>query len=458
MKIRTAMTKRTGYRPTANKPALLLLLGALFTLLTQRPGFALTEPRRPPNIVLIFADDLGYGDLGCYGAGKIKTPNLDRLAREGVKLTQFYACAPVCTPSRAGLLTGRYPIRTGLVRVLSPGSKDGIDDGEATLAEALRARGYATTCIGKWHLGHLPPFLPTRHGFDRYFGIPYSNDMDKKEKGHPPTPLMRGEAVVEAPARQETLTRRYTEEAIAFIRESKDRPFFLYLPHTFPHVPLFASERFRGKSQRGLYGDVVEELDWSVGQILAALKDYGRDRDTLVLFTSDNGPWLIMGENGGSAGALRDGKTTVYEGGVRVPFLARWPGQIPAGRVCEEPAISVDLFPTLLGLAGGKPTGNRPVDGKDVLGLLTGKGQRDGQDFYFYNGEALRAIRSGRWKLLPPREIQGRQRPNELYDLLADPGESKNLADASPEIVQRLTDRARAFDEAARKGATAPKR
>ncbi len=281
--------------------------------------------------------------------------------------------------------------------------------------------------------------------------------MDKKEKGHPPTPLMRGEEVVEKPARQETLTQRYTAEAVRFIRESRDKPFFLYLPHTFPHVPLFASERFRGKSQRGLYGDVVEEAG------LERRPGAGRAERTRAgprhpgAFHQRQRAVADHGENGGSAGILRDGKTTVYEGGVRVPFLARWPGQIPAGRVCEDPAINLDLFPTLVGLAGGKPPVDRPVDGKDVLGLLTGKGQRNGQEFYFYNGEPLRAIRSGRWKLFPPREIQGRQRPNELYDLLADPGESKNLADAHPEIVKRLADQMRAFDNEARTGAAPPK-
>lgn len=414
--------------------------------------------KRPPNIVLIFADDLGYGDLGSYGARKIKTPNLDRMAAEGVRLTNFYANASVCTPSRAGLLTGRYQIRSGLTRVLFPYSKDGIEAGEVTLAEALRERGYATACIGKWHLGHLPPYLPTVHGFDRYFGIPYSNDMANEKRGDPPTPLMRDTSIVEQPAVQETLTERYTEEAVKFIRESKDRPFFLYLPHTMPHVPLHASARFRGKSAGGLYGDVVEAIDWSAGEIIKTLRRLGIDKNTLVIFTSDNGPWLIKKEDAGTAGFLRDGKMTVYEGGVRVPFIALWPGVIEAGFANDQPAIMLDLFPTLLELAGGTVSKERPVDGVSIRGLLTSGEKQTERDFYFYYLEELQAVRSGDWKLHLARKAKDVARPAELYDLAKDPRESRDLAAEHPEVVARLTSKAQSFDAQVRQGATPAKR
>lgn len=437
----------------------LLPLFAACVLLLAAPRAARAQNSRPPNIVLIFCDDLGYADLGCFGAEKIKTPRIDRMAREGVRLTSFLVAAPVCTPSRAGLLTGRYPIRTGLNRVLFPYSRDGIDAEETTLAEALRTRGYATACIGKWHLGHLPPYLPTRHGFDRYFGIPYSNDMRNARRGDPPLPLLRDEKIVEAPADQTTLTERYTEEAIQFLRENRNRPFFLYLPHTFPHVPLYAGPRFAGRSEGGLYGDVVETIDWSTGRLLQTLRELGLDDNTLVIFTSDNGPWLTQKENGGSAGPLRNGKTTTYEGGVRVPFIARWPGRIPAGRTVDAPAISLDLFPTLVALAGGAAAPARPVDGRNILGLLTGTGARDGSDdFYYYSGQQLQAVRSGVWKLHLPRRTPQGERPAELYDLRADVGEKANRAAAHPEIVRRLTEQARAFDAEARKSAPEPKK
>ncbi len=281
-----------------------------------------------PSIVILLADDLGYGDLGCFGHPTIRTPHLDRMATDGVKFTQYYAWC-YCSPSRAALLLGRLPVRSGLNRVLGPKSTGGIPDGEITLAAALRARGYVTMCIGKWHLGHRPQFLPTRHGFDHYLGIPYSNDMDRADLGEPPTPLIRDETVIEQPAVQDTLTRRYTEEALKFIRDHaagarRNHPFFLYLPYTFPHVPLHASPAFRGKSPRGLYGDVVEELDDSVGQILQLLRQEQLAPSTLVVFTSDNGPWLSQKWNGGSAGLLREGKGTTWEGGVRVPCLVAW--------------------------------------------------------------------------------------------------------------------------------------
>ncbi|MGB9625015.1 MAG: sulfatase family protein, partial [Phycisphaerae bacterium] len=264
---------------------------------------------RPPNLVILFADDLGYGDLCCYGHPSIRTPNLDRMASEGLRFTDFYSAAPVCTPSRAALLTGRLPIRSGMVgttrHVLFPDSKGGLPASEITIAEALKTKGYATACVGKWHLGHLPQYLPTRNGFDSYYGIPYSNDMK-------PSPILRNEEVIEEPAVQETLTPRYTDEAIKFIRREKDKPFFLYLAYNFPHVPLHVSDRFKDKSLRGLYGDVVEEIDWSVGEVLRTLRELGLAEKTLVVFSSDNGPWLIKNQHGGSAGLLRDGKGSTW--------------------------------------------------------------------------------------------------------------------------------------------------
>ena len=434
-----------------------LALGLALTTAAGRPAQA--QKQRPPNFVIIFCDDLGYGDLSCYGAEKIKTPNLDQMAREGVKFTDFYVTASVCTPSRASLLTGRYQVRSGLTRVLFPFSKTGIEAQEITLAEALKERGYATACIGKWHLGHLPPFLPTRHGFDYYYGIPYSNDMHSQRRGDPPIPLMRNEEIIEQPAVQETLTERYTAEAIRFIREHKDEPFFVYLPHTMPHVPLYASQRFRGTSARGLYGDVVETIDWGVGEILKALRQEGLAENTLVIFTSDNGPWLIKKENGGSAGPLRAGKGTVYEGGVREPFIAWWPGTIPAGRVCKQPAISMDLFPTFLKLAGGRPSRERRLDGRNILGLLTGEGWRRGKtEFFFYRGQRLGAMRSGKWKLHLPGRVRNQDRPAELYDLKADLGERTNLAKQRPKLLERLLARAREFDAEAKEGAPPQKR
>jgi arylsulfatase A len=404
----------------------------------------------PPNFVIIFADDLGYGDLSCYGAELISTPRIDQMAEEGVRFSDFYSLAPICTPSRASLLTGCYPMRVGLPNVLDPWSDIGIHPDEIALAELLKPRGYATACIGKWHLGHQAEFHPQRHGFDYYFGLPYSNDMHMTPKGNEGVPLMRGEEVIEKPADQSTLTKRYTEESIRFIRENKDRPFFLYLPHTFPHIPLFASESFQGTSDAGPYGDAVEEIDWSTGQILDALDECGLDRDTLVIFTSDNGP-ENRAVRESSAGPLRDGKFSTFEGGMRVPFIARWPKRIKPGTECREIAAMFDLYPTLAGLADANlPTG-RIIDGKDIWPLLAG--ERDARTphemLFYYRASQLQAVRSGKWKLIVDyadkkytsadrKEFELRKHEPHLYDLSTDIGETKDIANENPDVVERL--------------------
>ncbi|MBY0507930.1 MAG: sulfatase [Bryobacteraceae bacterium] len=395
----------------------------------------------PPNVVLIYCDDLGYGDLGCYGSA-IPTPNLDRLAAEGVRFTHFYSANPVCSPSRAALLTGRYPTRVGVSRVFFPADKVGLARDEQTLADLLKARGYATMCVGKWHLGHLPEYLPTSRGFDEYFGIPYSNDMN-------PRLMLKGTEAVEQQAVLETITPRYTEQAVGFIERNKAKPFFLYMPHTYPHIPLAASERFRGKSKQGLYGDVLQELDWSVGEVLAALKKNGLDKNTLVMFSSDNGPWFQ-----GSPGKLRGRKGQTYEGGVRVPFLARWPGKIPAGRVLDAIGSTMDLLPTIAGLSGAKLPA-KPLDGVDIWPLLSGQKKDHTREalLYFDNWD-LQCARLGPWKLHVGRynsfiygpapstgRVNLRLRPPELYHLVTDPDESFDVAAKFPDIVRDLESR-----------------
>ncbi len=423
-------------------PMVSVLAGLIFC------GSSRAGETHSPNFVILFADDLGYGDLGCYGHPTIRTPHLDRMAAEGLKFTQFYA-APVCTPSRAALLTGRLPIRSGLNQVLFPTSTGGISDGEITLAQALKARGYSTSCIGKWHLGHLPSYLPTRHGFDHYFGIPYSNDMDANKSGHPPIPLFREEKVIEQPAVQETLTLRYTREALSFIRNqratARAHPFFLYVAYTFPHIPLHASKAFRGKSPRGLFGDTVEEIDWSVGQILAALRDEGLAESTLVVFTSDNGPWLIQRLHGGSAGLLREGKGSTWEGGVRVPCLAWWPGTIAPGRTALDLASELDLFPTCLELANAGMPGDRPIDGVSLAPLLRGRSPSPRTHLFHYHDGELFAVRRGPWKLhlktINPASAQEKpvaQSPPLLFHLTSDPSEQFNVADRHPDVLAQI--------------------
>ncbi len=407
---------------------------------TAAAWLARAQPR-PPNIVFIYADDLGYGDLGVYGS-KIRTPNLDRMASEGVRFTQFYSANPVCSPSRAALLTGRYPTRTGVERVLFPRDTTGLAPSETTIAQMLKPSGYRTMCIGKWHLGHTAPYLPTTRGFDEYFGIPYSNDMK-------PTPLMHNTEQIEEPANLETLTARYTDRAVRFIEQSRGTPFFLYMPHTFPHIPLAASPRFRGKSALGLYGDVLEELDWSVGEVLSTLRRTGHEANTLVMFSSDNGPWYQ-----GSPGALRGRKGSTYEGGVREPFLARFPGRIPKGLVCQGVAGTIDILPTVATLTGAALP-KLPLDGIDIWPLMTGaRPSLDREALLYFDGWHLQCARWRQWKLhfarfntmaFNPAPPGGRVnlplRPPELYDVEGDPMESYDIAAEHPDTVREIQSR-----------------
>ncbi len=410
--------------------------------LGQIAASALAAPARKPNVVLIFADDLGYGDLGCYG-GKARTPNLDRLAREGMRFTQFLSANPVCSPSRAALLTGRYPTRVNMPRVLFPTDMTGLPEDEQTIAQTLKPLGYKTMCIGKWHLGHLEKFLPTNRGFDEYYGIPYSNDMQPRVLLHSVPGKVE---TVEETANLETLTLRYTEQATSFIERSKDSPFFLYMPHTYPHIPLGASPKFRGKSRQGLYGDVIEELDWSVGEIMATLKKHHLERDTLVLFSSDNGPWFQ-----GSPGALRGRKGSTYEGGVREPFIARMPGRVAAGKVCDSLSSTMDMMPTIAKLCGASLP-PKSLDGIDIWPLLSGqKTTLDREALLYFDAWNAQCIRKGNYKLhvsrynsqvYSPAPAAGRinlplPKP-ELYDLSLDPDESYDIAPENPEIVKEL--------------------
>ncbi|MCI0744717.1 MAG: sulfatase-like hydrolase/transferase, partial [Verrucomicrobia subdivision 3 bacterium] len=420
-----------------------------FALLNAAPA-----PPEHPNIVLIFCDDLGYNDIGPYKSAN-PTPNLDRLAREGIRFTHFYVAQPVCSASRAALMTGCYPNRIGILGALGPNATNGLHANELTVGELLKSRGYATAIFGKWHLGHHPEFLPTRHGFDQYYGLPYSNDMWPRHPSSkfPDLPLIEGEKSIELNPDQRKLTREYTERAVRFIRENRRRPFFLYLAHSMPHVPLHVSERFDRHTGRGLYADVVAEIDWSVGEVLRTLARENLDRSTLVVFTSDNGPWLSYGNHAGSAIDFREGKATVFEGGVRVPFLARWPGQIPAGSVCREPAITIDLFPTFARLSGATMPRDRIIDGKDIWPLLAGDPHATSphEAIFFYWGKELHAVRSGRWKLHFEHDYPSPEAPGadgkpakmgtkkiglELFDLVEDPAETTPLTEKA--VTNRL--------------------
>ncbi len=430
------------------------------------------KENQPPNIVIIFTDDQGYSDVGVFGAKGFNTPHLDAMATEGMKFTDFYVGSSVCSPSRAALLTGSYPQRVGIPQVLFPerlntawdpsqrSTKTGIHPDETTLPEMLKANGYATGAFGKWHLGHHKQFLPLQQGFDEYVGLPYSNDMRPgKKKGknpYPALPLMNGNKVERfMDDDQSMLTSIYTERAIDFIHRNKDKPFFVYLPHSMPHIPLYASEKFKGHSEKGIYGDVIEEIDWSVGQINKTLKDLGLEENTLVIFTCDNGPWLIFGEHGGSAEPLREGKFTTFEGGQRVPCLMKWPNVIPKGTVCHEIASTLDLLPTIASITGSTLPTNK-IDGHNIQDLISGKvgAKSPTEDFFFYRGWNLEAVRSGHWKLHLPHQynkvvesdsgnVHGRKGSKaeialSLFDLSVDPGETTNLANRHPDVVKTL--------------------
>lgn len=420
---------------------------------------------RPPNFVLIFIDDQGYQDLGCYGSPRVKTPHLDRMAKEGTRFTDFYAMAPICSASRAALLTGCYPARVGITGVLFPRHRIGLNPEEKTIARLLKAKNYATACIGKWHLGHHPQFLPTRHGFDHFFGIPYSNDMDPvagrsrdrdrawREKDVTPwnVPLMRDEVIVERPAQQASLTKRYTDEAIKFIESNAANPFFLYLPHTMPHIPLFVSPEFYDPDPHQAYAATIAEIDWSVGQILKTLKEQGIDDETLVVYTSDNGPWLGMKHHGGSALPLRDGKFSTYEGGMRVPCIMRWPGKVPADRVSGEVGAAFDLLPTFAHLAGVDLPSDRVIDGKNISGLIQGQSGSPHEYFYYYKGQNIEAVRKGPWKLNLERIRKKRNQadiviPAALHYLPDDISESANLIDQNKSVAESMGRAAAEFD------------
>lgn len=441
-----------------------------------------------PNFVIIFADDQGYGDLGCFGSETIKTPNIDRMAEEGRRFTNFMVASPVCTPSRAALLTGCYPKRVGMHQhVLFPASTKGLNPTEHTIADHLKSQGYATACFGKWHLGHHPETLPQQNGFDTYLGIPYSNDMNHPDnKGKPRvssddlwkdqgsaltlwnTPLMENEEIVELPVDQRTVTRRYTDRAVDFIKANKDGPFFLYLPHSMPHIPLYVPADAYDPDPANAYKCVIEHIDAEVGRVMTTIRDLGLSDNTYVIYTSDNGPWLQFKNHGGSAGPLREGKGTTFEGGQRVPCVMWGPGRIPAGTECGELTGTIDVLPTIASLTNTPlPTGNK-IDGVDVSGLISGKTESSPRtEFVHYTSQGqLEGLRQGKWKLLvkKPRQRRNNQQKNQptpktqvmLFDLIADVGEQTNLADANPDIVKRLTARMTELDTEIEANARAP--
>lgn len=448
MKIRVEKMK---YRMVWIFAGLLFLFGAMF-------GGAADQP----NLIIIFTDDQGYQDLGCFGSPKIKTPNIDSMAAEGVKFTDFYVSCSVCTPSRLSLMTGAYPQRMGWEKGVIFPTNDGksglIKPETRILGEIMKEAGYATACVGKWHLGNHPSELPTANGFDYYFGIPFSNDMSGWEnmpfaedcvflmgrsrdnlnirKCRPP--LMRNQEVIEYPVDQNTLTKRYAEESLRFIEANKNKPFFLYLAHSMPHIPLFTSEGFRNKSEGGLYGDAIEEIDWSVGEIMACLRKNNIDENTLIIFSSDNGPWLSKGAAGGSALPLHGGKGSTWDGGHRVPTVMRWPARMPAGKICGSVATTMDILPTLAGIVGGALPAYK-IDGHDIIELMLNPERESPTDYYFYISTkgAVQGVRSGVWKLLSDK----------LYNLESDIGETSDVSSKHPEIVQRLQAEITEFQE-----------
>ena len=445
------------------------MLKSLHLLILSLILFSCAEKKKeskveiPPNVILIFTDDQGYQDVGTFGSPNIETPHLDQMAKEGVKLTSFYSAQPICSASRAGILTGCYPNRIGIHNALGPGSPTGINAAEMTIAEMLKNIGYKTAIFGKWHLGDSPNFLPTRHGFDEFFGIPYSNDMWPY---HPqqgtvfnfgPLPLYENETVLDTLTEQSQLTTQITERSVDFINRNKNNPFFLYVPHPQPHVPLFVSDKFKGKSERGLYGDVIMEIDWSVGEILAALKKNGIEENTVVIFTSDNGPWLAYGNHAGSALPFREGKGTAWEGAQREPFIMRYPNKITPGKTIDIPVMAIDILPTIAEITGARLP-NLTIDGKSALSVLTGESQESPQEayFFYYRINELMGVRYGKWKMYFPhtyRTMDG-QEPGkdglpgeyrmvemeeiELYDVTTDISETNNVAEDYPEVVDQI--------------------
>ena len=449
----------------------------IVSLVTVHASGQKTETFRQstPNIVLILMDDMGYGDIGRTGANQYDTPNLNRLATQGMQFTWYYCPQAVSSASRTGLLTGCYPNRLGISGALMPTAKIGINPDETTIAEMLKAKGYHTAIYGKWHLGHLKKFLPLQHGFDEYFGLPYSNDMwpvdydgvpirlkdtASAKMKYPVLPLIEGNdkaGEVNTLADQDKLTTMYTERAVKFIEEHKKDPFFLYLPHSMVHVPLGVSDKFRGKSKQGMFGDVMMEVDWSIGEVMKALERNGLDKNTLVIFTSDNGPWLNFGNHAGTTGGLREGKGTSWEGGQRVPCIMRWPGVIPAGEICNKLACAIDILPTLAAITGA-PLPEKKIDGVNILQLLLGDKTASPRHelYYYYQRNSLEAVQRDYWKLIllhkgisytgvapgkdgwPGKTVNVETKENELYDLRRDPGERYNLAPHYPDIVKEL--------------------
>ncbi|MQY79530.1 MAG: sulfatase-like hydrolase/transferase [Bacteroidetes bacterium] len=444
----------------------------LFVAMVLLSTFTKTDAQSQPNVVIIFTDDQGYGDIGCFGATGFETPNLDRLASQGMMFTNFYAAQAVCSASRAGLMTGCYPNRIGISGALFPYHEIGLNPSETTIAEIFKSKGYATAAFGKWHLGHHKKFLPLQHGFDKYLGLPYSNDMwpvnfdgTKKKEGkrrsnYPVLPLIEDNEKIDELSTLEDmrkLTTLYTEKAIDFIDRNKETPFFLYVPHTMPHVPLGVSGKFDGKTEKGMYGDVIEEIDWSVGEILKALERNGLSDNTLVVFTTDNGPWLNFGDHAGSAGGLREGKLTTWDGGQRVPCIMRWPGVIPEGTTCNKLASTLDLLPTVAGIINADLPEEK-IDGVNILPLMTGNKDANPREtiLYYLGANELRCVRKGNWKLVlphsyesyelgmprnggfPGKRVRVKVDSMMLFNMMRDPGERNNVIDMYPEKLQEL--------------------
>jgi arylsulfatase A len=444
-------------------PMLLFSVGLIVGCSGKNEQQTQDQPPTTPNIVIIFTDDQGYNDVGVFGAQGFETPNLDKMAEDGVTFTNFYVPHAVCSASRASILTGCYANRVGIFGALDHTAEHGLNPDEVTFAELVKPLGYKTALIGKWHLGHLSPFLPTEQGFDEFFGLPYSNDMwphhPERPNHYPPLPLYEGSNVIDTLDDQSLLTTWYTEKAVEFITQNKEEPFLLYLAHNMPHVPLYVSEKFKGKSQNGLYGDVIMEIDWSVGEIMKSLESHGLDENTLVVFTSDNGPWLSYGKHAGSAEPLREGKGTSWEGGIRVPTIVKWKGKIPAGKVQEENGMTIDLFPTIAHLTGAELP-EHIIDGKNIWPLMEDPEKTSSPHeayFIYYNTNELQAVLMGEWKLYFPHRYRsiapGQETPDdgspiqyemltldspELYHLKDDIRESNNVIDQYPEVVEQM--------------------